>query len=58
MTLLEVSTSTHDDIRNRIKALGPIYTADFFRESREHGLIILLGEVGLVVERPRGQSHV
>ncbi|UQS95143.1 hypothetical protein Pam3_72 [Pseudanabaena phage Pam3] len=54
MTLLEVSASTHQDIRNRIAALGPIYTADFFRESREHGLIIVFGEVGLVVERPRG----
>ena len=53
MTLLPVAESTHKDIRDRIAALGPIYTADFFLNDPRHGLVIVFGEVGLVVEKPR-----
>ena len=53
MILLQIAASTHADIRSRIEALGPIYTADFFRHDPRHGLIIVFGEVGLVVEKPR-----
>lgn len=56
MILLQVSKATHDDIRERIAVHGPIYTRDFFRESREHGLILALGEVGLVVEGERTRN--
>lgn len=50
MVLLKVNKSTHEDIEQRITRLGPIYTADFFINSMEHGLIINLGEVGLVID--------
>lgn len=56
MVLLEVAALTHADIRARIEALGPIYTADFFRTDRQHGLILVFGEVGLVVERERTRN--
>lgn len=54
IVLLKVSAASHEDIRERIAALGPIYTRDFFRTDREHGLVIVLGEVGLVKEERTG----
>lgn len=50
MVLLKVNKSSHEDIESRITAMGPIYTADFFIYTQEHGLIIKLGEVGLVID--------
>lgn len=49
--LLPVKAETHDDIRERIAVHGPIYTADFFHQHLDHGLVICFGEVGVVKER-------
>lgn len=48
--LLPVKPETHDDIRDRIAVHGPIYTADFFYQHAQHGLVICFGEVGLIKE--------
>ena len=50
MVLLKISKASHDDIRERIERLGPIYTRDFLFQDRTHGVVIRFGEVRLVVE--------
>lgn len=56
MVLLKISKSSHEDIESRIVALGPIYVRDFLINSMEHGTIIALGEVGLVIEPERKRN--
>lgn len=54
--LLGVNRSTYEDIMARLKALGPMYVHDFTYHSREHGTVIVMGEVGLVVD-PKGDRR-
>lgn len=49
--VLEVKKETHDDIRQRIEALGPIYTRDFLTSHRQYGALIIFGETALAIER-------
>lgn len=49
--ILEVAMATHDDIRKRIEALGPLYVHDFLTVTKEHGVLIVFGETALAVER-------
>ena len=51
LVLLKVNESSHKDIHDRIEKLGPIYTADFFKHDERHGLVIVFGEVGLVIDK-------
>jgi hypothetical protein len=49
--LLEVSQATHDDILARLERVGPDYIREYVHESPFDGKVIVLGDVGLVVEK-------
>jgi hypothetical protein len=52
IVLFKIEPTSHADIYARLQELGPEYIRDYVTWHRQHGPVIVFGEVGLVADQP------
>lgn len=52
IVLFKIEPTSHADIYARLQELGPEYIRDYVTWHRQHGQVIVFGEVGLIADQP------